>query len=178
MYRICMSMYRMYRMYKYLYVCMCMYMYVWYVLYVLCVLVSVCICMYCMYLYWHYPYFYIHTHTYNTCTYRHMHFRVYICTVCMCAYVYLQYMQYNMLFSIHTHMHWQVHWWLFRIILIISKIKKCYLGAYSLQITCRLAHPPLGVSEYTHQEHQGLNHQAPRSLLPRWQLAQPAHRNR
>jgi hypothetical protein len=58
------------------------------------------------------------------------------------------------------------------------KIKKCDLGAYSLQKTCQLAHSPLGVSEHTNQEHQGLNHQAPRSLLPLWQLAQTAHQNR
>ncbi len=52
---------------------------------------------------------------------------------------------------------------LFHIIPIISKIKKCDLGAYSLQINCQLAHPPLRVSEHTHQsikgsiiKHQGL----------------------
>jgi hypothetical protein len=56
-------------------------------------------------------YAHIHTHAYNTCTYWHMHFGVYICTVCMCAYYVLQYMQYNMIFSIHTHMHRQDHWW-------------------------------------------------------------------
>ncbi len=67
---------------------------------------------------------------------------------------------------------------LFQIIPIISKIQKCDLGAYSLQKPCQLAQPPLAVSEHTNQEHKGLNHQAPRSLLPLWQLAQLAHRNR
>jgi hypothetical protein len=66
----------------------------------------------------------------------------------------------------------------FQIIPIISKTEKCNLSAYSLQKTCQSAQPPLAVSEHTNQEHKGLNHQAPRSILPWWQLMHPAHRNR
>jgi hypothetical protein len=53
--------------------------------------------------------------------------------------------------------------------------QECNLGAYSLQKTCQFAHPKLGISEHTNQEHQGLNHQAPKCPLPWWQLQQPAH---
>ena len=52
------------------------------------------------------------------------------------------------------------------------------LGVYSLQKTCQSAHPPQGISEHTNQEHQGLNHQAPKRLLPRCQMQQPAHPDR
>ncbi len=52
------------------------------------------------------------------------------------------------------------------------KTRKCALGAYSLQKTGKLAHPPQGTSEHTtNQEHQLLNQEAPKRLLP-----QPPHR--
>ncbi len=36
-----------------------------------------------------------------------------------------------------------------------------HLGAYSMQKTCQLAHPPRGIRQHTIQEHQELNHQSP-----------------
>jgi hypothetical protein len=41
------------------------------------------------------------------------------------------------------------------------KTQKFNLGAYSLQKTGQLAHPPQGISKHANQEHQQLHHQAP-----------------
>ncbi len=83
----------------------CMYQPVWHV--------TACefMCFLCIVLSMNLPPLHIQTHTYNTCTYKlacrviHIHM---ICTKHMCMYVYNIYNTY-MLFSIHTHMHMQVH---------------------------------------------------------------------
>ncbi len=53
-----------------------------------------------------------------------------------------------------------------------------HLGVYSLQKSCQLAHPPLGICKHTIQEHQELNHQSPMCSLPWCQGPQPAHQDR
>ncbi len=58
------------------------------------------------------------------------------------------------------------------------KNKKRLFGCVFIAENLLIGTSTTGVSEHTHQEHKGLNHQAPRSLLPRWHLAQPAHRTR
>ncbi len=63
----------------------------------------------------------------------------------------------------HFHLYYSHYITMISYKLIISDIR----NAFWMHIRCRKLANRQGISEHTNQEHQGLNHQAPKRLLPR-----------